>query len=107
MKLTPLGVARTQISMGFCFPAPTVKLPGFPPVLECYLKRWHLVVSEDNTISMNQQRGVRSIRRKPGRFGPLEFGTHNCDNGLLSKVCIFSDAQGHSMWDPGQRVFIG
>ena len=45
-----------------------------------------MAVSEDNAISLNQQRGVRSMFRRPGRFCELEFGTHNFQNWLLHKM---------------------
>jgi len=103
MRLFPIDVDRTHIQMGFCFPRETVGLAAFPTVLERYLVRWHTAVSEDNAISLNQQRGVRSRFRVPGRFAPLEFGAHNFNNWLLSKVL---DA-GAGRWDPGQRVHVG
>ena len=86
---------------GFCFPRPTLKLPRFPGVFKEYLKRWHMAVSEDNDISLNQERGVRSAFRKPGRYCQLEFGTHNFNNWLVSRMI-----DGALRWDPGQRVHV-
>merc|ERR1711934_995947 len=103
MRMIPVGVHKTKILMGFCFPRPTLKLPRFPGVFKEYLKRWHMGVSEDNDISLNQQRGVRSAFRKPGRFTQLEFGTHNFNNWILSKML---DKQ-QNIWDPGRRVYLG
>ena len=100
--MTPLGPERTRINMGFCFPRATAQLPKFPSVLPEYLKRWHIAVSEDNAISENQQRGVRSMFRVPGRFCQLEFGTHNFNNWMVSKMIPNS-----RQWDAGQRVYIG
>jgi len=102
MRLDPLGVDKTHIQLGFCFPRESVALDRFPSVLERYLVRWHMAVSEDNSISLNQQRGVRSKLRVPGRFSPLEFGVHNFNNWLLARVLDQGPA-----WDPGQRVFTG
>lgn len=102
MRLFPLSAEQTQITMGFCFPNSTIKLEGFPGALERYLERWHIAVGEDNATSLNQQRGVRSVFREPGRFHPLEFGTHNFNNWLLCKVL-----DGAGSWDPGNRVFVG
>lgn len=100
MHLIPTGPMTTHIKMGFVFPPETAKLDYFPQKLEQYLKRWHIAVQEDNAISLNQQRGVRSTFRRPGRFTKLEFGTHNFDNWLLSKML---DGQ-ESSYDPGQRT---
>lgn len=61
-----------------------------------------MAVTEDNDISQNQQHGVRSMHRKPGRFCQLEFGTHNFNNWLISRMI-----DGAKKWNPGQRVFIG
>lgn len=102
MRLFPLSHERTHVQMGFCFPPETVRLERFPAVLERYLERWHIAVCEDNEISLNQQRGLRSVFRTPGRFHPLEFSTHSFNNWLLSKVL-----DGAGTWDPGRRVFVG
>eukprot|EP00928_Gymnodinium_smaydae_P038645 TRINITY_DN26612_c0_g1_i1.p1 TRINITY_DN26612_c0_g1~~TRINITY_DN26612_c0_g1_i1.p1 ORF type:complete len:863 (+),score=160.36 TRINITY_DN26612_c0_g1_i1:78-2666(+) len=101
MNTIPTGQSSTRIEMGFCFPAATQKLSNFPTVLDRYLHRWNVAVLEDNTISLNQQRSVRSMFRTPGRFCQLEFGTHNFNNWLLSKV-VNDD---RFSWDPGKRVF--
>lgn len=103
MYLIPATPDKTKIQMGFCFPRETVHLPQFSSTLERYMHRWRVAVAEDNEISLNQQRGVRSLFRKPGRFCQLEFGTHNFNNWLL---CRMLDVE-HGSWDPGQRVFTG
>eukprot|EP00406_Dinophysis_acuminata_P005536 CAMPEP_0179228604 /NCGR_PEP_ID=MMETSP0797-20121207/9911_1 /TAXON_ID=47934 /ORGANISM="Dinophysis acuminata, Strain DAEP01" /LENGTH=477 /DNA_ID=CAMNT_0020935661 /DNA_START=80 /DNA_END=1513 /DNA_ORIENTATION=- len=100
MNLIPTGPTSTQIQMGFVFPRETPQLDRFPGVLERYLHRWNMAVQEDNEISLNQQRGVRSKFRLPGRFGHLEFATHNFNNWLLSKMLDCEE----SFWDPGSRV---
>merc|ERR1711871_302457 len=105
MRLIPLGVEKTEIEMGFCFPNETIALQNFPNILPAYLKRWHMAVSEDNAISLNQKEGVRSLHRVPGRFSQLEFGTHNFNNWLLSKVLVHEGRD--KTWNPGQRVYIG
>ena len=105
MRLIPLGVDKTEIEMGFCFPNETTAVAVFPKVLPEYLKRWHLAVSEDNAISLNQKKGVRSIHRVPGRFSQLEFGTHNFNNWLVSKVV--PSRKPELSWDPGKRIFVG
>jgi len=101
MSTMPTSETTSRIEMGFCFPAATTKLDTFPSRLERYLHRWHVAVTEDNDISCNQQRGVQSVFRKPGRFCQLEFGTHNFNNWLLSRVL---DNQ-LGAWDPGARIF--
>ena len=104
MRLLPLGPSTTEIEMMFCFPRDTVKEPDFNGVLQHYLKRWHIAVTEDNTISLNQKKGVMSPFRVPGRFSHLEFGTHNFNNWLVSRTV---DGDARNGWNPGRRVFIG
>ena len=105
MRLIPLSVDKTEIEMGFCFPSETIAAANFPKVLPEYLKRWHLAVSEDNAISLNQKKGIESIHRVPGRFSQLEFGTHNFNNWLVSKVV--PSLKPELSWDPGKRIFVG
>lgn len=102
MRLHPTSPTSTHIQMGFCFPKSTVSLPSFPKSFEIYKRRWHIAVTEDNAISLNQARGVRSVFRVPGRFCQLEFGTHNFNNWLLSKMLV----QGEKTWDPGSRSYV-
>eukprot|EP00040_Diaphanoeca_grandis_P010871 m.55701 g.55701 ORF g.55701 m.55701 type:complete len:447 (+) comp22119_c0_seq4:113-1453(+) len=102
MWLEPLSPTRTRITQGFCFPKTSTMLPQFPGVLEKYRRRWHIAVTEDNEISLNQQRGVRF--RQAGRFSPLEFAVHNFNNFLLSRIL---DDFGQAKWNPGQRVHVG
>lgn len=100
MYTLPTGENSARVDMGFVFPEETTKLDIFPSRLERYLHRWHVAVTEDNEIAMNQTRGLRSPHRVPGRFCELEFGTHNFNNWLLSKVL-----DGSGAWDPGNRIF--
>jgi hypothetical protein len=102
MRLHPTSPTSTHIQMGFCFPKTTIVQPEFSLAFKTYKKRWHIAVTEDNAISLNQQRGVRSMFRTPGRFCQLEFGTHNFNNWLLSKMLDMKN-----VWDPGRRVYLG
>ena len=90
--------------MGFCFPEESTKQFNFERVLQKYLKRWEMAVQEDNAISLNQQRGVRSKFRAPGRFSQLEFATHNMNNWLVGKMV---NTHSNYKWDPGARVYVG
>mmetsp|Transcript_467 Transcript_467/g.1326 ORF Transcript_467/g.1326 Transcript_467/m.1326 type:complete len:237 (-) Transcript_467:248-958(-) len=103
MWLEPLGVGRTRVHQGFCFPEPTTRLPHFAAVLARYRARWHMAVSEDNAISLNQQSSVCSPARVPGRYAPLEFAVHSFNNYLLGKVLQAPGLR----WDPGRRVHVG
>ena len=96
MQVLPEGPGRTHIQQGFCFPEETTHLAEFPSVLDRYLARWHIAVSEDNAISLNQQRSVRSVYRVPGRLNQLEFGLHSFNNWLISKVI---DGEGNSWFE--------
>lgn len=100
MRVLPISVNSTRVTLGFCFPKSTVQLLYFPDVLERYRARWDTAVMEDNAISLNQQAGLRSSHRRQGRFTPLEFGTHSFNNWLLDHVL-----QDGLSWDPGKRQF--
>ena len=76
MRMLPLAVDRTRVTLGFCFPRATVELPHFEQVFERYKVRWATAVGEDNGISANQQAGLRSPHRRPGRFTPLGEAEH-------------------------------
>ena len=76
MRMLPLAVDRTRVTLGFCFPRATVELPHFDEVFERYKVRWATAVGEDNGISANQQAGLRSPHRRPGRFTPLGEAEH-------------------------------
>ena len=76
MRMLPLAVDRTRVTLGFCFPRATVELPHFEEVFERYKVRWATAVGEDNGISANQQAGLRSPHRRPGRFTPLGEAEH-------------------------------
>jgi len=102
MNLLPTGEHSTRIVMGFCFPPETARLDHFPETVKCYMARWNTAVSEDNAIALNQERGVRSTNRVPGRFCRTEFGTHNFNNWLLANML---DGQ-TTAWDPGSRLFV-
>ena len=107
MRLIPTSPTSTHILMGFCFPEESTHQYNFDHILQKYLRRWEMAVSEDNAISLNQQRGVRSKFRVPGRFSQLEFATHNMNNWLLSKMLDWSDHDNSHEWDPGKRVYVG
>ena len=76
MRMLPLAVDRTRVTLGFCFPKATVELPHFEEVFDRYRVRWDTAVGEDNGISVNQQAGLRSPHRRPGRFTPLGEAEH-------------------------------
>jgi phenylpropionate dioxygenase-like ring-hydroxylating dioxygenase large terminal subunit len=86
MRVLPLSVDRSRVTMFFCFPQATVQQPSFSKNVLDYKLRWHLAVEEDNEIrfamlklaaqklmrsgfgSENQMKGVSSTLTLPGRF---------------------------------------
>ena len=86
MRILPETVERTKVTMGFVFSRETTKQPAFHEDLQGYLHRWHVAVSEDNEISINQQQGAHSAVFDPGLYYSAEFGTHNFDNWVLDRV---------------------
>ena len=72
--------------MGFLFPKQTAALPEFNQLLEPYLYRWDLAVTEDNEISINQQKAAENPFHRPGPYHGLEFAVHRFDNMVLDAV---------------------
>jgi len=86
MRVLPEGPTTSRVTQGFLFPPSTVAMPGFATLLEPYLHRWDLAVSEDNEISVNQQRATANPMHRPGPYHPLEFSVHRFDNMVLDAV---------------------
>ncbi len=85
LAFVPLSVARTRLTLGACFPLPTIELADFETRLEHYFKRWRLATAEDNAICEAQQQGQQFLR-PPGRFAPDEFAPHAFANWVLDQV---------------------
>ena len=86
MRVLPDGPTRSRVTMGFLFPKATAALPDFNTHLDAYLYRWDLAVTEDNDISVNQQKATVNPFHRPGPYHALEFAVHRFDNMVLDAV---------------------
>lgn len=72
IELYPQGPHRTKLAVGMCFPRETTKRQDFEESSGYYYKRWVTALGEDNDITEQQLRGLRSPFAKVGRVSPLE-----------------------------------
>lgn len=87
MRVLPLGVNRSRVTMFFCFPQSTIDSPLFEANVSNYKLRWHLAVEEDNEISENQMKGISSSMSLPGRYATdREPAVWRFDNWIVDKV---------------------
>ena len=66
LAVHPLGVDRTLLSLGGCFPRSSVALADFEARAKPYYERWRRVAEEDVGIFEKQQHGLRSVKYRPG-----------------------------------------
>ena len=82
----PVAADRTILHVGQCFPKATVARPNFAAEAEPYYRRWDAGIEEDNAIGVEQQAGLMSALRTPGRYSARETATHSLANWLLDQV---------------------
>merc|ERR1719253_2056749 len=84
MRMLPISKTKTKVVQGFLFPKATTQMPDFQTLVQPYLHRWRLAVTEDNDICENQQvAAVSTTANPPGPYSDLEFGTRKFDNFIL------------------------
>ena len=83
MRLIPLSVDRQKLRWDFAFQAKLLRQQTYSE----YLKRWHLAVSEDNAISLNQRKELSPFTGFQGAFPSLSLGRIILIIGLLAKLC--------------------
>ena len=85
MALYPLGVDRTRVEIGGCFPSGTTRDPAFSDKAARYFQRWSTATPEDNAICEAQHQGQR-LPRDPGRFAPTEYAVHAHSNWVIDQL---------------------
>ena len=86
LTFRPVAADRTIVHVGQCFPKATAALPDFAAEAEAHYRRWDRGIEEDNAIGVEQQAGLMSALRTPGRFSARETATHSLANWLLDQV---------------------
>ena len=86
LELHPQGPEKTKLIVGSCFPNETVARSDFDEIAARYYKRWDISIPEDNAISEQQQKGIRSPLAETGRLSHMEPLVHSIANWTLDKV---------------------
>jgi phenylpropionate dioxygenase-like ring-hydroxylating dioxygenase large terminal subunit len=86
LSVRPVAADRTVLSLGGCFPKPTVSLPRFETEAPLYYERWRLVAEEDVGILEAQQRGVSSVLFRPGRLSWRDELAHAVHRWVLDRL---------------------
>jgi phenylpropionate dioxygenase-like ring-hydroxylating dioxygenase large terminal subunit len=82
----PLGPETTEVVLTSCFPRQCTEREDFASLAANYYRRQDMVVREDNAISEQQHRGIRSVLARPGRLSEKERIVHALDNWVLDRV---------------------
>jgi phenylpropionate dioxygenase-like ring-hydroxylating dioxygenase large terminal subunit len=82
----PRGPERSWLSVGSCFPRPTVARPDFEEVVKTYYHRWDVSTPEDNAITARQQAGLQSTLLRTGRMSNEEPVVHDLAVWVKSRV---------------------
>jgi hypothetical protein len=70
----------------FCFPKSAIERPDFNRILPNYMKRFYLVIDEDNSIAETQFSGILNPLTRKGRFSHYEENVHWFQNWVLDHV---------------------
>lgn len=85
-QMVPEGPDRVRNIAAFCFPRSALERPDYEEILPNYLKRFALVIGEDNEIAEKQFSGLDQPFAVPGRFSANEPLVHLIDNWIIDRV---------------------
>lgn len=85
-QMVPDGPDTMRNIAAFCFTKAAVESPDFAEIVQNYLKRFDLVIGEDNFISEQQYKGLNQPFARAGRFSKLEPLVHTIDNWIIDRV---------------------
>lgn len=85
-NMVPEGPHMVRNIAAFCFPKSVVEQPDFNRIIPNYMKRFYLVIDEDNSIAETQFAGLKSLFAPRGRFSHYEHNVHRFDNWVLDRV---------------------
>ncbi len=86
LDFKPLGVDRTSLTLGACFPKSTIALKDFETLVKPHYTRWVVATPEDNHIAELQQLGHCAGITAPGRYASSEHCVHGLNNWVLDRV---------------------
>lgn len=85
-NMVPEGPHMVRNIAAFCFPKSALERPDFNRILPNYMKRFYLVIDEDNSIAETQFAGITNPLTRKGRFSHYEENVHWFQNWVLDRV---------------------
>lgn len=85
-NMVPEGPHMVRNIAAFCFPKSALERPDFDRILPNYMRRFYLVIDEDNSIAETQFAGINNPFTRKGRFSHYEENVHWFDNWVLDRV---------------------
>ena len=84
--MVPEGAHAVRNIAAFCFPKSAIERPDFNRILPNYMRRFYLVIDEDNSIAETQFSGILNPLARKGRFSHFEENVHCFQNWVLDQV---------------------
>ena len=84
--MVPEGPHMVRNIAAFCFPKSATERPDFNRILPNYMKRFYMVIDEDNSIAETQFIGLTNPLTRTGRFSHFEENVHWFQNWVLDRV---------------------
>ena len=85
-NMVPEGPHKVRNIAAFCFPKSALERPDYDRILANYMKRFYMVIDEDNDIAEAQFSGLKNPFTKTGRFSHYEENVHQFDNWVIDCV---------------------
>ncbi len=85
-NMVPEGPHSVRNIAAFCFPKSALERPDFKRLLPNYMKRFYMVIDEDNSIAETQFIGITNPLTRKGRFSHFEENVHWFQNRVLDLV---------------------
>jgi choline monooxygenase len=86
LTVRPIAADRTVLSIGGCFPNPTVAQDYFEADAAPYYKRWETVAREDIAVLEKLQTAIASKRFQPGPLSWRDDLVHTFDEWVLNRL---------------------
>ena len=85
-NMVPVGPHQVRNIAAFCFPKSALERPDYERILANYMKRFYMVIDEDNDIAEVQFTGLKNPLTPTGRFSHFEDNVHWFDNWVIDRV---------------------
>ena len=85
-NMVPVGPHHVRNIAAFCFPKSALERPDYERILANYMKRFYMVIDEDNDIAEVQFFGLKNPLTPTGRYSHFEENVHWFDNWVIDRV---------------------